>query len=220
MIETWAVIASRSRRVELTDLVTRLASENVRVVVVDNGYDDGPPPEVRDLTDVVVLDTEQPPNLSRLWNVGLDTVMRVRRFRADKAYNVVICNDDAVPPPGWVRAVTDGLRSRDPAAAACSGTAVRQVTVKRALDRDLTTRMCPHAFALRGEASLRFDETLRWWWSDTDMDFQARLAGGLVIIPGYPVVNLHANSTTVGELAEQAKRDRLTFSRKWGYVPW
>lgn len=215
MTGTWAIIPSRSRPRELADLVTRLLAEDARgVVVVDNGYE--APRRFDDERVTVLHDDEQPPNLSRMWNTALDEVSR--RTRGVDEWNVALLNDDAGVPPGWVAAVTTALRSNG-AAAACTGP-VNRVTLKTAHDRELATRMCPWAFVLRGELGLRADERLRWWWGDTDLDWQARLAGGVVIIPGHPVTNAYANSTTTGELLVQSGRDGEEFARKWGSRPW
>lgn len=234
-ITTWAVIPSRSRPRELTALLDHLEAEDVHTVVVDNGY----PDEMwRDRTlitsatsghDVnhhsswkthVVRYDEQPPHLYRMWNVGLDVINELR-FPQDPEFNVIVLNDDALLPPGWVDVVTKALREHD-VVAACSDTygAVRTPTVFRTRDNRLFRRMCPWAFALRGETGLRADESFRWWWGDTDVDWRVREGGGLVMVPGFQVGNAHANSTTVGVLAEQAGRDRETFGRKWGVVPW
>jgi hypothetical protein len=75
--------------------------------------------------------------------------------------------------------------------------------------------MTPHAFVIRGEVGLRADESMRWWYFDTDLDQQARLAGGVLSVPGPRVANSLANSTTVGPLAEQAQKDQHTFMAKW-----
>jgi hypothetical protein len=80
--------------------------------------------------------------------------------------------------------------------------------------------MCPWAFILRGEVGLRADEKFGWWWGDTDLDWQACAAGGVLLLPGPVPANTLANSTTVGALAEQAGRDGQYFTAKWGRRPW
>jgi hypothetical protein len=80
--------------------------------------------------------------------------------------------------------------------------------------------MCPWAFVVRGELGLRADEKMRWWWGDTDFEWQAIQAGGVLMLPGYTALNTLANSTTHGVLAEQAGRDGETFALKWGGRPW
>ena len=76
-------------------------------------------------------------------------------------------------------------------------------------------RMTPHAFVIRGELGYRADEAMRWWYFDTDLDFRARLAGGVLSVEGPRVVNSRANTTTVGLLAGQAQGDHGVFDAKW-----
>jgi hypothetical protein len=224
----YAVVATRDRPHELAAVVNTLHRQGTTVVVVDNGSDPPASPPVAHIVDgplanapTVIVDFEQPPNLSRLWNLALAEVEAQARRRGLTEWDVAVVNDDAVIPDGWFDACTTLMR-QTAAAAACSDPHGRLATplLKMAPDNDVFTRMCGWAFILRGERGFRFDEDLRWWWSDTAADWAARAAGGMVIVPGYPVGNLRANSTTVGALAEQAGRDRATFEAKWGPAPW
>jgi hypothetical protein len=74
---------------------------------------------------------------------------------------------------------------------------------------------------LRGESELRLDESMAWWYSDDDLDWQARQQGGALLVPGIPVQHLCPNGSTNErpELQEQAGRDRQTFITKWGKAP-
>lgn len=217
----YAVIATRDRPAELAAVFKVLSFDAVRVIVVDNGS--SPPimatPQTPGCT--VIFDGEQPPNLSRLWNLGLEQAAKLAAEAAQSEWDVAVVNDDAVIPGGWFDACVDAMRFHG-AAAACSDPHGRLTAplLKTAPDRDVFTRMCGWAFVLRGEAGMRFDERFRWWWGDSDLDARARVAGGMVIIPGYPVGNVHANSTTTGVLAEQAGRDRATYEAKHGSAPW
>jgi len=219
----YAIIPTRDRPTDLAALVDELHLQGATVVVVDNGSSPpAAPPEAHGGgACTVIIDSEQPPNLSRLWNLALDEVEAQAHLRGLTAWDVGVFNDDTVIPAGWFDAVTATLRTSG-AAAACSdayGILTTQ-TMKLAPDRDVLTRMCPWAFVVRGELGWRADETLRWWYGDTDADWAFRHLGGVAIIPGYRAGNTCANSTTVGALAEQAGRDRETFRLKHGWVPW
>jgi hypothetical protein len=162
----------------------------------------------------VIRDEEQPPHLSRFWNVLLDRCEE--QAVADREWDVAVFNDDSIVPGGWFDTVATAMRATD-AVAAFTDTFGRQPvpTLMTHLDNDPMTRMCPWAFVMRGEAGLRADEDMRWWYFDTDLDLRARQAGGVLSVPGPRVVNAHANSTTVGVLAEQAQNDRAVFEAKW-----
>lgn len=231
-----AVVPTRNRPVELARLLDALAPQCHAVVVVDNASDPpvslprkhwgsgGPGVEHVGMVQHVIRDEEQPPNLSRLWNVGIDfaRTFMVRPNPVDEPYDVAIFNDDAVVPPGWWDIVSAGLRGH-PTAAVCCTPAYAPITgpvLKTKPDRDLFGRMTPWAFVTRGELGLRSDERMRWWWFDSDFDFRARQGGGMLTVPGPIVANTGANSSTVGVLAEQAGRDRATFIEIHGSAPW
>src|SRR5262245_59208494 len=128
--------------------------------------------------------------------------------------------DDADVPPDWVRPLVTAMRERG-AAAACTRP-IPDYLLKTQPDNDIWRRMPGHAFTLRGEVGLRADERLRWWWCDTDLDWKARAAGGMLVVPGPEVENTRPNDFTVNkpELGEQAGRDGQTFQEIWGWRPW
>ncbi len=218
----FAVVVTHNRPALLADCVRAVAPQVDLVVVIDNASEPPAtaPPGVGNV--VIGRDLEQPPNLSRLWNRGFDVLATTRPAGMDQWDVAVLC-DDTAPPPGWFTAVATTMR----AVGAVAGSThqyqpVCTPLVKTAMDSDLHNRMCGWAFLVAGEAGLRADESLRWWWCDTDLDVQARLRGGMVIAPGPTVVNGLPNdfTHTVPGLAEQAGRDRATFAGKWGYCPW
>ena len=135
--------------------------------------------------------------------------------------DVAVVNDDAVIPDGWYTACSTAMRAHGAAAAASDPHGrITAPLPKTTRDRDVYTRMPGWAFLLRGEVRMRADESLRWWYGDSDLDWTARANGGMVLIPGYPVGNRRANSTTRGVLAEQAGKDRAMFAAKWAGAPW
>ena len=220
----YAIIPTHDRRTELATCIAALSQQIDTLVVIDNASD--PPVDsfalLAPAAELVILrDGEQPPNLSRLWNVGLDYVAKLAEAAGRQVWDVAILNDDAVVPPNWFTACATAMRAGT-AVVACSGPhgPVQSPILKTKPDADVWTRMCPHAFVTRGEVGLRSDETMRWWWFDADWDRRARLSGGVQLITGYPTTNTCANSSTVGVLAEQAGRDRARFAELWGSCPW
>ena len=228
-----AVIPTHTRPAELARLVEAIAPQTHYIVIIDNASNPpvphyevkdwpiGPSGEPHSCWIKVIHDGEQPPNLSRLWNVGLQVAAD---FFRDMPYDVAIFNDDAVVPPGWWDAVSGPLRAHPTAVVGHTHT-YREPTRPAVFSdsrspMDLFGRMCPWAFVLKGESGLRSDERMRWWWFDTDFEVRARRAGGVLAVPGPQVANTGANTSTVGPLAEQAGRDRETFAEIHGSTPW
>jgi hypothetical protein len=223
-----AVIPSRSRIDDLTALLRVLMPVVDMAVIIDNGYEDrltaaglrksvglgfGTRAALR-----IHRDTEQPPNLSRLWNVGVMIAMETASQLRDMA-DIAILNDDALPDSDWFPTLAVAMREQG-ASAACMAPVVQTATMLRQPDGGWP-RLYGPAFMITGEnIGIRADERLRWWAGDNDIDMRARREGGTLIVPGPWVPNRFANQTTTGELAEQAGRDRETFREIWGFHAW
>ncbi len=232
MVVRYAVVPTHNRHTDLRLLVAALWPQVDITVIIDNASDPlvtvasvVPAGDVAGRTHVVrvVRDEEQPPNLYRLWNVALDACDEHARAAGHGEWNIGVFNDDAAVPNGWFDLVASGLRGHPTAVVASTGAhgAVRRPTLlSSGKDGSVFQRMCPHAFVVRGEVGLRADESFRWWWGDTDWDWRARRAGGVLLLPGPLVDNTRANSQTHGELMRQTGVDRETFVRKWGAAPW
>jgi glycosyltransferase involved in cell wall biosynthesis len=214
-VPRYAIIPTHNRPARLLALVTALGPQCDAIVVLDNASD--PPVDEERLQKAagvpvyVIRDEEQPPNLARFWNVMFDHVGAPGDLATE--WDVAVLNDDALVPAGWYDACSSGLRAHDTAVIAHTTPTTPALLTE--LHNDPANRMTPHAFVIRGEAGLRADESMRWWYQDSDLDWQARLAGGVLSVHGPRVVNACANTTTTGPLAEQAQRDREAFEKKW-----
>ena len=231
-VPRYAIIATHNRPQRLLALAASLGRQCDHIVILDNASD--PPVDAFKIQQAagyanieMIRDGEQPPHLSRFWNVMLDKIADLRaEFRPDSStWDVAILNDDSIVPAGWYDACSRGLRdiaiTRDMRYAGGEiQVAHTEPTSPPLLDRSHThsqpgNRMCPHAFVARGEAGQRADESMRWWWFDSDWDLTARQNGGVLSVVGPRVINSLANSTTRGALAEQAEKDGATFAAKW-----
>lgn len=217
----YAVILTHNRPEMLADTVRDIAPQCDHVLVVDNASD--PPVQRGDLApgNVEVMTVpDQPPNLARLWNTALDVIAaRLDGVR----YDVALLCDDLDIPDDWYDRVSRTLRENN--ASAASGHkhwTPGQFIIKTRLDQDIMNRMAGEAFILPGEKGLRADESMHWWYLDDDVDWQARVADGMVIAPGPGVQNRLPNHWTVTkpELGEQAGRDAAAFAAKWGRPRW
>ncbi len=221
MSNRFAVILTHNRPELLQECVAAITPQVDVVIVIDNASD--PPVDETTLPDIVLMPVaEQPPNLARMWNLGIDMSILMALNDDPDLYIAFLC-DDAIAPSGWFAAVTEAMAATG-AAAGCSnpwGNA-HPPQLKTAPDSDLMGRMVGWAFVLDASKGLRADERLRWWWQDTMIDWAARGAGGMVMIGGYPVPNRLPNDFTcnVPGLGEQAARDGDMFAQIHGSRPW
>ena len=217
-VPRYAIIPTHNRPARLLSLIVSLGTQVDTIVVLDNASNPAVDQEKLQasvpgrVTVEVIRDEEQPPHLSRYWNVMLDRCADLAKERGEDEYDVGVFNDDAVLPGGWFNAVSTGLRAGPAVVAHTDPTTPPLMTD---LSNEPGNRMCPHAFVTRGEAGMRADEDMRWWYFDSDFDQRARQSGGVLSVPGPRVANANANSTTVGPLAEQAHKDMATFAAKW-----
>lgn len=72
---------------------------------------------------------------------------------------------------------------------------------------------------LAGESNLRVDPQFRWWYSDDDLEMQARELGGAGVVQGTGLV-AGPDSSLSEEKAIWAREDREKFVKKWGREPW
>jgi hypothetical protein len=218
-----AVIPTRNRHDLLADCINSVVDQVDRVIVIDNlsepPIDPGP---WHGKVGVVSLPID-PPNISTLWNVGLSLAdAQAHRCGAER-WDIAVLNSDVVVPAGWVEILSAAMRSTTAVLAyPDQHGGARQVLHTRAEPIDLRQRITGYAYLLRGEAGLRLDESMAWWFSDDSLDWEAREKGGALLVPGIAVEHRCPNGSMYErpELQEQAGRDRETFARKWGRTPW
>lgn len=204
----------------LADCINSVVDQVDRVVVVDNQSVPPIDPEAWHGKVTVARVPLDPPNISRLWNIGLDIVAQAS---PTEAWDVAVLNSDVTVPAGWVEALSAAMRATTAVLAypdqAGGG---RQILHTKAAPVPLSQRITGYAFLLRGEAALRFDEDLVWWYGDDDADWSAREQGGALLVPGIPVEHRCPNGSLYErpELEQQTVLDRDAFRRKWGQTPW
>jgi hypothetical protein len=232
-IPRYAIIPTRNRHEHLVSLLRQLEGQVNLVYVTDNASDE-PLSSLwlrgrADVRTIVKRDDTQPPHLYKMWNDAFDVIAATAKIMGEKLWDVAVLNDDTSLPEGWYDTVAaalfrtpESLKHLNTPAIACTyaQTTAGMPYLKTQIDGNIATRMCPWAFVVRGELGLRADESMRWWWGDTDFEWQAIQVGGVLMLPGEAPANTLANSTTHGALAEQAGRDGETFATKWGRRPW
>lgn len=219
---SFAIILTHNRLTELAATVAAIAPQVDMTLIIDNASN--PPVSAAGYETVTVIrHPQQPPNLSTMWNFGLDWAAG---WATEPWWNVALLCDDVVVQPDWFQGVRDAMRMLGASAASRhQAVGITAPILKTEPDRDVWNRMCGWAFMVAGERGLRADERLHWWWCDTHMDFLARKNGGMVLVPGPPAINSQENywTTRKPELAEQAGKDGETFAEIWahdGGRPW
>lgn len=224
MIYNWALIITHNRPELLRETVRLIVPQVDSILILDNASD--PPIVEDDWSDEdlkVVHIPDQPPNIAAMWNAGWDYIRLVMHERQIWQWNVAMLCDDVTVPPDWMERVSTYMRDTGSVAGAAHG--ARELDrgfVKREPDRDIWNRMQGAAYVIAGEYSIRADESMHWWWCDTDIDWQCRMAGGVAIAPGPIAVNTRPNDFTNAkpELGHQAGLDGQAFATKWGFRPW
>lgn len=213
----YAVIPSGNRQQELTALVQVLVEDDVHVVVVDTGYSPALTLGGAWSSRITILeDKAEPKNIQRWWNQGIDWIAGWENDNEEE-YVVAILNDDIVIEKGFVPALAGAILFHDVAGSFPDIYGMGRDFVAHQLNH---WRMSGYAFAMRGRLGFRADERLVWWGGDTDLNWRMWLNGGMVTVGGLKLHHLYPNQSTVGELAEQAGRDRETFKEIHGRYGW
>lgn len=232
MTRPWraAIILTHNRPDDLVRVAHAVGPQVDWLTIVANAAPEGAIPTITGLSipySVIKVD-DQPPNLALNMNRGLTSASVMRPWNTVLWDMAVLC-DDAPPPPGWFDAVAAGLDQTN-ARVGCTHHRHPDIPMRfmDRPDKDIWMRLTGWAFVVREdvrEAPLRLDEELHWWWQDTDLDWTARLNGGVVIAPGPVVPNLHPNDYTGSrpDCADRIHFDGLHFDQKWaeyGGRPW
>lgn len=192
----FAIIVTHDREQDFEDCLLAIAPQVGAVITVSHDA-----PYVRK-GPYTIQYSEFPPNISYMWNLGLDKAALLAK-REDEHF-VAVLNDDAIVPPDWFDRVEASMRDMG-AAAGC---------VHRSFDE----RMAGYAFVLRGSAGLRCDEQFHWWYGDDDLQRQAERAGGVAFANGQDVEHRHPNGSMSGDpiFAMIAAEDSQRYKEKWG----
>lgn len=204
------------------------AAQVDQIIIIANASPDGAIPPMHPQCDLLVMPIPgQPPNLAKLMNKGLSLARAERPLGCREWFVAMLC-DDAPPPALWMDQVVAGIQSSGAILGATHGHhPLTAPLFKDKPDADIYNRMPGHAFVVRETISqqIRADEGLHWWWQDTDLDWQARLNGGMILCPGPVVANVLPNdyTNTRPDCADRIHFDGLHFDEKWaahGGRPW
>lgn len=236
-VRIYAVIPTHNRHDELSELLATIP-HFVETLVIDNASTPAVFEHPRFLQRTrgweVIRDDEQPPNLSRLWNIGLQWAAdryakyydRPNKLSLSNEYGVAVLNDDVLLSPGLLTALAAKLIQHDVDIAFPGPVGTRDFVNRELPFPGTALRMTGWCFMVRGSSELRADESLRWWCGDDDIQAQAVTHGRGSVRVGlrdFEVAGLqhrHPDEQTTGVLREQTEVDMKTFVAKWGQHPW
>lgn len=165
---------------------------------------------------VRVLRYEGDWNISRWWNLGLDFAAVEERGRD---HEVLVLNADATLERDAVSALRFSLRYNQLAVVApdVHGVMPAGPTIVHRELRPLSKAesLAGCCFMVAGEKDLRCDPLIPGWYNEDDLDWQARRAGGVGLVPLHLV-----NHTDHGAGSQLGDVGLARFTEKWGSVPW
>ncbi len=211
-MKNYAIILTHNRPTLLYQCVQSIIDQVDMVIIVDNASN----PSVNILQSgiEVIRDPEQPPNIAKMWNQQINRIAEQNSL--EEMWNIALLCDDTIIPPYWYIKVSTAMRDVGVSAASTHSYAPISSSYRLTSLTNGADRMCPWAFMIAGESRLRADESLHWWYCDTDLDWQARVNGGTLIVDGPIVPNERIGEYTQRpELSLQAKEDERTFYAKW-----
>lgn len=221
-----AVIPVRDRHLLLKQCIESIVHQVDAIIVVDNlstpAYFFDPVYHGTNTEMCVVRVDTDPPSISQLWNIGISIATRNAEIHEVNEFDIAVLNSDVKVPPMWMSRMSRMMRNTTAVLAypdQFNGRLNKLHTEAKPIS--LYERITGYAYMLRGEAELMLDESMRWWYSDDDLDWTARGQGGALLVTGCRVEHFDPNGSTNArpELQEQARRDRETFINKWGKAP-
>lgn len=233
-----AVIPTRNRHDMMLDLLWDCRDQFDHIIVVDNFSDpmldrrwlqrSGWMDDLYSAHVSFIHNHMDPPNISFFWNQGIQRADDIIRGKTQR-WDIAVLNSDVRIPKHWASAMSVAMRSTSAVLAypyqfgdAMPANDFGVIALHtKAEPVPLTHRITGYAYMLRGEAGLRIDTSMRWWYSDDDLDWSARLRGGAALVAGLGVEHRDPNGSTNAReaLQIQAGHDRQTFLNKWGRTP-
>lgn len=216
-MDSWVVVpCQRSRLDLLRRLLDSLEHPKNHVVIIATQPDSLGFADIGGHADHIVLAHRTEQYISTWWNLGLNYV---REFAEKREHEVFVVSSDNVGRPDSIAMLATFMRDNNLAMVGPNPWQdfARIFRIEHA--RGCHDRVPGGCWMLAGESGLRVDEQFRWWYSDDDLEMQAREHSGAGILPG---TGLIAGPDTELSLEKQlwAVQDRRKFVEKWGKQPW
>jgi hypothetical protein len=151
-------------------------------------------------------------SLARLWNHGL------RLAYEAGATEVAVFSTDVTGHPGSLTRLRDSMRVNNCTMAGPNLYGPDNM-IMAGTDRTTIRRVPGGCYLIAAEHRLLCDESYRWWYSDDDLETQAREIGPVGVFTGTGLL-MGPDSALTDERAAWATEDRAHYVAKWGREPW
>ena len=224
-VPLYAIIPCLNRHGMLSDLLNSIDFDPDYVVIVDTGS--SPKLEVLFSGNAIILneplDSER--NVQKWFNLALNKIDELALERSEKEYDVAVLNSDLIVEKQVLLQLQVALRFSDSIISHpdYSGElGAGEVSVNKTIGPvSARYRMTGCCFVLRGDSGIRFDEEFQWWFGDDDIEWRARVLGGVARVGKLEFIHLDPSGSMrdMPELNEKARQDQDLFISKWGSLP-
>lgn len=215
-MDSWLLVpCQRSRLPLLQRLLWSLSHPPDRVVVVATMPDPLTEDDVGDDVGHLLLCHRTEQHISRWWNQGMDYIRSI----SHGDHEILAVSSDYIGTPNSIPMLAEFLRDNQLAMVGPDHHTTEQRIFRHGDHRTVDARVPGACWMLAGESQLRVDESFRWWYSDDDLEMQARHRSGVGVLPGTGLVP-GADSGLSEEKQAWAIEDRQKFATKWGIEPW
>lgn len=224
MVDLWVLtVAPGSRAAEAEEMFKSLDIPPDRRVLVTN-----PPDEVPHFPGYLIHYPSSELNISKWWDAGLN---HIAKFYDDgEQWDVLLIETDARMRIEGVATLRRIMRETDTVMAGGDWRNVLSPDSPPHVRRDNTAwvpdpehpdagRIPGIACVVAGEAGIRHDHEFRWWLADDDFEWQHRVGGGTVLVPGVEVWHTGTQGPLTGLRLQYWEEDQHKFYEKWGGMP-
>ena len=215
-MDSWVLCPCQRSRLDLLKrMLESLDHSPDHVVIVATFPDPLTKDELNGYADSVVLAVSLENHISRWWNLGLDYIASMARTR----HEVLSLSSDYVGAVYSVALLAATMRQHNLTMIGPDHHSNELRIFRAGEQRHAFTRVPGACWMLAGESGLRVDEQFRWWYSDDDLEMQARQRSGAGVVPGAGLVG-GPDTELSDEKLRWAREDRAKFIQKWKQEPW
>jgi hypothetical protein len=206
----WVVVPCPGfRQAELNHMLSRLDTSRVVVVTSDND------PVSPNTKATVLIEPWHGKIISEWWNAGLDWVAALHS--STSVWEVMLTTSDNVMVQHHVDKMARELRELGVSMVAPAWPGMQVGPVGH--PRTVFNRCAGPLMMVAGEDGLRCDESFRWYYTEDDLEMQARALRGAALVRS-GIVHLGPDSPLDAEQQRWADEDRVRFTEKWKIIPW